>query len=121
LFVSLTVDLELVALEFNRFDCCFIFTDLTILSFPVQIAQLRDAAAKKDAEIERLQSLKDLSLPVESSMGVEKYKFKPVTAFPRRISMDAGSLQKPRRALMDAATGAGDVCLCFISHYLCVC
>ncbi|CAM6022900.1 unnamed protein product [Sphagnum balticum] len=73
-----------------------------------QIAQLRDAAAKKDAEIERLQSLKDLSLPVESSMGVEKYKFKPVTAFPRRISMDAGSLQKPRRALMDAATGAGD-------------
>ncbi|CAM6074937.1 unnamed protein product [Sphagnum tenellum] len=73
-----------------------------------QIAQLKDAAAKKDAEIERLQSLKDLSLPVESGMGVEKYKFKPVTAFPRRISMDAGSLQKPRRALMDAATGTGD-------------
>jgi kinesin family protein C2/C3 len=86
-----------------------------------QIAQLKDAAAKKDAEIERLQSLKDLSLPVESGMGVEKYKFKPVTAFPRRISMDAGSLQKPRRALMDAATGTGDVCLCCISHYLCVC
>jgi hypothetical protein len=108
LFVSLPVDLELVALKFNHFDCCFIFTDLTILSFPVQIAQLRDAAAKKDAEIERLQSLKDLSLPVESGMGVEKYKFKPVTAFPRRISMDAGSLQKPRRAIMDAATGTGD-------------
>ncbi|CAM6051253.1 unnamed protein product [Sphagnum compactum] len=48
-----------------------------VLNLRAQVAQLRDAASKKDAEIERLQALKDRGTPGESNLGNDKFKFKP--------------------------------------------
>ncbi|CAM6015765.1 unnamed protein product [Sphagnum balticum] len=49
-----------------------------------QVAQLRDAAAKRDAEIERFQALKDRAPPTGESnlLANEKLKFKPMGASP---------------------------------------
>jgi len=70
-----------------------------------QVAQLRDAAAKKDAEIERFQALKDRAPPTGESnlLANEKLKFKPMGASPRAqcMNMDQAAVQKNRRLHID--------------------
>jgi hypothetical protein len=69
-----------------------------------EVAQLRDAAAKKDAEIERLQALKDRAPAGESNLGIEKLKLKAFGGSPlaRRISMEPAAVQRNRKQIMDA-------------------
>ncbi|KAH9567065.1 hypothetical protein CY35_03G009900 [Sphagnum magellanicum] len=69
-----------------------------------EVAQLRDAAAKKDAEIERLQALKDRAPAGESNLGIEKLKLKAFAGSPlaRRISMEPAAVQRNRKHIMDA-------------------
>ncbi|CAK9872555.1 unnamed protein product [Sphagnum jensenii] len=69
-----------------------------------EVAQLRDAAAKKDAEIERLQALKDRTPAGESDLGIEKLKLKAFGGSPlaRRISMEPAAVQRNRKQIMDA-------------------
>jgi kinesin family protein C2/C3 len=69
-----------------------------------EVAQLRDAAAKKDAEIERLQALKDRAPAGESNLGIEKLKLKAFGGSPlaRRISMEPAAVQRNRKHIMDA-------------------
>jgi hypothetical protein len=77
--------------------------------FPIQIAQLKDAMLKKYSEIEwPLQSLMDLSPPVESCLGQGTFKFKPVTASIWCISTHPGSLPHSSNTLTDAANKSAE-------------
>jgi hypothetical protein len=77
----------------------------------VQVAQLRDAASKKDAEIERLQALKDRGTLGESNLGNDKFKFKPFSASPhgRRMSTEP-AVQRNHKLTMDTGGVVNEVC-----------
>ncbi|CAK9202501.1 unnamed protein product [Sphagnum troendelagicum] len=81
-----------------------------ILNLRAQVAQLRDAASKKDAEIERLQALKDRGTPGESNLGNDKSKFKPFSASPhgRRMSTDP-AVQRNHKLTMDSGGVVSEV------------
>jgi hypothetical protein len=85
--------------------CLFEYLDLI-----VQVAQLRDAASKKDAEIERLQALKDRGTPGESNLGNDKSKFKPFSASPhgRRMSTEP-AVQRNHKLTMDSGGVVSEV------------
>lgn len=86
--------------------CLFEYLDLI-----VQVAQLRDAASKKDAEIDRLQALKDRGTPGESNLGNDKSKFKPFSASPhgRRMSTEP-AVQRNHKLTMDSGGVVSEVC-----------
>jgi nicotinic acid phosphoribosyltransferase len=64
----------------------------------LQVAQLRDTAAKKDAEIEQFQALNDRAPPTGESnlLANEKLTFKPMGASPhaRCMNMDQEAVQR---------------------------
>jgi hypothetical protein len=80
----------------------------------LQVAQLRDAAVKKDAEIERFQALKDQALPTGESnlLANEKLKFKPMGASPRArcMNMEQAAVQRNRKLNIDREGIVAEVC-----------
>ncbi|CAM6040060.1 unnamed protein product [Sphagnum compactum] len=70
-----------------------------------QVAQLRDAAAKKDAEIERFQVLKDRAPPTGEGnlLANEKLRFKPMGASPRArcMNMEQAAVQRNHKLNID--------------------
>jgi hypothetical protein len=80
----------------------------------LQVAQLRDAAAKRDAEIEWFQALKDRAPPTGESnlLANEKLKFKPMGASPcaRCMNMEQAAVQSNCKLNIDREGIVAEVC-----------
>ena len=77
----------------------------------LKVALLKEAAAKKDAEISNLQTFKERFERAESGVLVEKFKSRPSKPIARlRASIDTTAAQKVRIVQNEVGSGAVEVC-----------
>lgn len=76
-----------------------------------QVALLKEAASKKDAEISNLQTFKERFERGESALGLEKPKSRPSKPTARsRASIDLTAAQKVRMVQNEVVNGGVEVC-----------
>lgn len=85
-----------------------------------KVALLKEAAAKKDAEISNLQTFKERYERGESAVGVEKFKPRPSKPTARvRMSTDTIAGQKIRIVQPELGSAAVEVCF-FLDEEVCL-